>query len=193
LFSAACGSAREIADLFEAKPEHPFEVTLLDQDAGAIAHAVSRIEKAASGPHQSVQGLVRPVRALVRGGLLANERFDVVYASGLYDYLPRSFAKELTLSFSRILDREGLLVIGNYGREVQTAERFFIEYAQDWHLIYRTRQDMLDLVSDTDLDAVEVTADDATGTILFLHARRAATTDDRVSDDLRRGAVICPR
>ena len=111
---------------------------------------------------------VKPVRrvALVEASvrtLLAEEpleRFDLVYAVGLYDHLPQGFAAKLTRALFERLAPGGELVIDNFmpsNPNIGAMEAF-----QDWWLTYRTQAELEAL-----LDGIEPSR----------QARRAFLTD----------------
>lgn len=75
-------------------------------------------------------------------------RFDLVYASGLYDYLHLRVARRLTSSLYSLVNRGGTLLIANVIPGIPDAA--YMEAFMDWHLIYRSLDELLNLVSDLD-------------------------------------------
>ena len=69
--------------------------------------------------------------------------FDCIYNTGLYDYLPDSTAQRLTENLFDCLRPQGRLVIANFLPEVRDVG--YMEMFMDWHLVYRTRSQMLAL------------------------------------------------
>jgi len=71
--------------------------------------------------------------------------FDLVYAAGLYDYLPTSVTQKLTRALFDALQPGGSLLIGNFLPDIATAG--FMEAVMDWWLIYRSQAELLQLTA----------------------------------------------
>lgn len=82
--------------------------------------------------------------------MLANReqlgRFDLVYSTGLYDYLPENIARRLTTGMFQMLRPGGTLIVGNFLPDVRDIG--FMETYMDWQLIYRDRRQMLELTAE---------------------------------------------
>jgi extracellular factor (EF) 3-hydroxypalmitic acid methyl ester biosynthesis protein len=81
---------------------------------------------------------------------LQEKDYDLVYTAGLYDYI-KTFAHDhtkgsvaMTKNLFRLVKPEGSLIIGNFSPDNPKDVRFVMEYICNWHLIYRTKQEMLD-------------------------------------------------
>lgn len=81
---------------------------------------------------------------------LQKENYDLVYSAGLYDYI-KTFSADntkgtiaLTENLFNLVKPGGSLIIGNFSPVNPRNLRFMMEFINDWHLIYRTKQDMLD-------------------------------------------------
>jgi len=101
-------------------------------------------------------------------GRLELGRFDLIYAPGLYDYLPEKVARRLTTSLVSRLTKGGELVIGNF---VHCPEAAYMEAIMDWHLVYRTEEELLSL-ADEIRDAVMRIWTDQAGLIGYLALSR---------------------
>jgi len=73
---------------------------------------------------------------------LANQRFDLIYSAGLYDYLHDKGARRLTKNLFDLLNPGGTLIIGNFSPNNPPDVRFAMEYLYDWMLIYRDESEM---------------------------------------------------
>jgi len=113
---------------------------------------------AAEYGHLGVRTQHGSVRDIITGAV-AFAGFDLVYATGLYDYvLPRT-ARRLTEALLAAVVPGGRLVLANY--MPGTAGVAYIESFMDWHLVYRT-EDELTQLHDTSghlIDAVDLVAD----------------------------------
>lgn len=76
---------------------------------------------------------------------LAEQRFDLIYSAGLYDYLRDGGAKKLTKNLFGLLNPAGTLIIGNFSPANPPDLRFPMEYLYDWVLIYRDESEMYGL------------------------------------------------
>ncbi len=75
---------------------------------------------------------------LHHGGALAGIRdqdLDLVYAAGLYDYLPDSIAQALTARMFAMLKPGGRCYLVNFAPE--TYDIAYMDSYMDWQLIYR--------------------------------------------------------
>jgi extracellular factor (EF) 3-hydroxypalmitic acid methyl ester biosynthesis protein len=182
ILALAAGAAIEVRRfLDETGPlRRPVEVILLDQDRGAHETAHRHLTRALLERHRgtlpvtvkclhfSVRQLLKPQtpedRAIVSEALAD---LDLVYSSGLYDYLPERVAAALTQRLHSRLRAGGRLLLGNL---VETPDSTWImDYVWGWPLLYRTDETMLRLAEGLtpEPERVGITRD-ATGRCLFL-------------------------
>jgi extracellular factor (EF) 3-hydroxypalmitic acid methyl ester biosynthesis protein len=127
VLSVACGHLRELSSI---KPNgNPLfsEFIAFDQDAISLKTVEQQWSRLG----------VRPVLGGVKH-LFTNDigRFDLIYAAGLYDYLPTSTAKTLTARLFALLKPRGILLIANFLPDIW--ESGYMEAAMDWWLLQRT-------------------------------------------------------
>ena len=135
ILSVASGHCRELEGSLLASEDCSGEFLALDQDASCCERIAADYPRA---------GLVRSetcnVRTLVRGDNTGLGTFDLIYAAGLYDYLPDPFATQLTAALVARLRPGGRLLIGNF---VPTSSgRGYLSLLMDWHLNYRCESDL---------------------------------------------------
>ncbi len=82
----------------------------------------------------------------VSNGLLKGQQFDLIYAAGLYDYLPTPFARKLTSLLFNRLAQGGVFFCANFLPGIRGSG--YMESFMGWNLIYRTEIDMLELIED---------------------------------------------
>jgi extracellular factor (EF) 3-hydroxypalmitic acid methyl ester biosynthesis protein len=163
----ACGAAPELAAVHRRLPFQ--SVTLLDQDADALAAAVLALGTVDATP---IQQVCCPVREIISRRHRLDSGRDVIYSMGLYDYLPARTAVALTDRLWASVAPGGLLAIGNFAAG-NHADRHLLEAALDWYLVYRTRGELLRLVQGLpDLAEAHVETD-PTGCLHMLVAHRA--------------------
>jgi hypothetical protein len=93
----------------------------------------------------------------------------LIYSAGLLDYLPTPVASALIVHLTSLLKRDGILLVGNAA--VAHGIRWVPDFVLDWHMIYRTRGEMLDLVKDLRGVNVGIEVDDS-GAWNFLVVRK---------------------
>jgi 2-polyprenyl-3-methyl-5-hydroxy-6-metoxy-1,4-benzoquinol methylase len=96
---------------------------------------------------QGIKTLAGTVRQLLAGTLWPGE-FDLVYSTALYSHLPQDTGQRLTTCLFQMLRPGGRLVIANPSSEMP--ERGYMESFMDWHLICRSRSQVLGLASGID-------------------------------------------
>lgn len=149
LLSIAAGSAQELFELLGEVEDLPvpLEVVLFEQDKNALTHSWRRLKSVVDArfPQQvRLTFLHDSIKRLLRDANLFGEfgKFDLIYSCGLFDYLAERTAVVLTRNLARSAHPGGQLLIANM---VDHPTRWFQEHHLDWHLIYRTRDELLDI------------------------------------------------
>jgi extracellular factor (EF) 3-hydroxypalmitic acid methyl ester biosynthesis protein len=147
--SIAAGPAQELVELFEELRvlPVPLEVVLFEQDKSALAHAWRRlaplVEARFPGQvrltflHDSIKRLLRNPKLFSPYG-----EFDLVYSAGLLDYLQQHTAVALVRNLSTSVAPGGKLLVANM---VDHPARWYLEVPLEWPLVYRTRDELLDV------------------------------------------------
>jgi extracellular factor (EF) 3-hydroxypalmitic acid methyl ester biosynthesis protein len=121
------------------------EVDLLDQDEQALLATQRQMRRLLSlYPNQSItfRYLNKAIKNVIARGTDRQE-YDLIYSSGLFDYLSDAAS---TLAASRLFDSVkagGRLIIGNFN--VGNPNQLVMDYALDWPLIYRSKEDLFEL------------------------------------------------
>ena len=149
VLSIGAGPAQELHELFQEIDEMPasLEVVLFEQDKNALAHAFRRLTPSVEARfprnvrllflHDSIK------RLLQDGSLFAPfGKFDLIYSAGLLDYLQRRTAVVLTRHLAGAAAPGGQLMVANM---VDHASRMLLQIHLDWALVYRTREELLDI------------------------------------------------
>jgi O-methyltransferase involved in polyketide biosynthesis len=138
----------------------------LDVDKLAVAHV-------ASAAHSDC---VVPIHASVRDLLsqaVGWSDLNLVYASGLYDYLTQRTATRLTARLFAMLAPGGRLAAANFAPDPPNVG--YTEACMDWWLVYRSEADMMALADEVpanEVESAEVLTGDA-GIIQWLTLRKA--------------------
>ncbi len=145
--SIAAGPAYEIAELLRELNvcEAQVEIVLFDQDRTALEVAHGRIGRALTRwpnirviyRHDSIKRLLKDPTMLRDAG-----PFDMLFCSGLFDYLRFSTAVTLCQTFYGLLAPGGHAWVGNMSDHPNPC-RWIMEQHMDWFLTYRERDEML--------------------------------------------------
>jgi extracellular factor (EF) 3-hydroxypalmitic acid methyl ester biosynthesis protein len=92
-----------------------------------------------------VETVPAPFSHLITGRVKLDQ-FDLVYSTGLFDYLNVATGRRLVRTLFDMLKPGGQLVVANFMPGIRDIG--FMEAFMDWRLIYRTRHDMADLTAD---------------------------------------------
>lgn len=147
--SIAAGPAQEIFELLrDTAPEgQHMEIVLFDQDVQALSFAQSRVQpqvEARWKPWCKVTYLHDSIKRLLHDPTLFNGfgPFDLIFCTGLFDYLKVPTAARLTQTFWTNLAEGGSAYIGNM--HPSNPCRWFLEHHLEWVLTYRTHDEMLE-------------------------------------------------
>ncbi|MGQ0622019.1 MAG: class I SAM-dependent methyltransferase [Panacagrimonas sp.] len=128
----ACGGGRYLADaLHRVAPElrDRIDFVLCDQDSAALAYACS----VTFTPSANVIAHCTPIKHLPK--LIQGSQFDVIVASGLFDYFDRDYSVQMLTHLRQNLSPSGVLAFTNYTPE--DASRVAKEWVADWSLILK--------------------------------------------------------
>lgn len=172
--SVACGPAYELHDIFTGREDADFfHCTLLDQDSEAIGEAADNIRQIEekTGCKINVTYHKDSVRTMVRTKNIADKwgRFNYIYTMGLFDYLTPPVAKAVIEKLYSLLEPGGKIFVGNY--HFNNRSRWFMEYWHDWVLYYRSEDEFISLLRDTDASDIKIIFED-TGSQMFLSATK---------------------
>jgi len=146
-----CGPAREVSSFVSQNRNWPGKIiwTLIDQEEEAlsVAYRESRSEISRWGAHGQLNLLNLSFAQMLCEGLPIREPGSqhFIFATGLFDYIREKRAQTLILSLYDLLADGGLLTIGN---AIAPNQLFWAtEFLVDWTLLFRTRDEMLNLAA----------------------------------------------
>lgn len=108
-----------------------------------------------------VETVAAPFSHLITGRVQLGG-FDLVYSTGLFDYLNVNTGRRLVRTLFDMLNPRGQLVVANFMPGIPDVG--FMEAFMDWRLIYRTRHDMVSLTADieeTEISDLSVFAEES--------------------------------
>ncbi len=106
-------------------------------------------------------------------GRLAIGTFDLIYSTGLYDYLNKKTAQKLSFHLFSMLRSGGKLVLANFLPTIP--DTGYMEACMDWFLVYRNRIEMMaltELIPQNEIRDIHVTVEENQN-IIFLEVTRA--------------------
>ena len=176
IYSVACGPAREVEEFIA---EHPLadksHFRLLDFNEETLRYTENRLEQVRRKyERRSRTTLVKnSVQQLLKDnarGASATPTYDLIYCSGLYDYLSDQICQALNTYLYRLLRPGGLLVVGNFAPN--TPRRHFMEHLAEWFLVYRDSQHLAALApAQASADGCTVLSE-FSGSNIFLEVRK---------------------
>jgi len=150
IMDLACGPCRELKELmamvsFSSKR---VQIDCLDQDQRALDYAKSLLLG-----YTSIVTFVR--ENVLRIALMKNielniqDRYDLIYSTGLFDYLDQRAAVRLVANLKKILKAKGMLVISDVRDKYQNPSVHFMEWVGDWNLVYRSDDEFIRIFFDS--------------------------------------------
>lgn len=175
VMSIGCGPAFEIGALLSLNPRFGgrLHVTLVDQDARAIAHCKETFRQyECTGVKidyhsERLRTFLSPTaeRKFTR-------RYQLIYSAGLFDYFDdRVFCKVAEVLYGSLLAESGTLMIGNVAEH--NPSRWVMEYFTKWFLQHRSAEQLKKLAGAFAPTARDIVVDaEPSGVNLFLKVRK---------------------
>jgi hypothetical protein len=138
ILAIAAGHLREANRSAALRNKHLKRWVALDQDPQSVGLIARDFRGTAV---EALDGSVRTV--LTRGHKLG--KFDLIYASGLYDYLAHNVAVKLTKTCMKMLKPNGTFLFANYAEGNPDAG--YRETFMDWVLLLRSEADMWSIIN----------------------------------------------
>jgi extracellular factor (EF) 3-hydroxypalmitic acid methyl ester biosynthesis protein len=176
IYNIACGPAREAADFVANESlADGAQFHLLDFNAETLDYASAKMEEARKTHNRrtTVSLVKKSVSQMLKANVksvAAEQRHDLIYCSGLYDYLNDRVVKMLNSYLYDQLQPGGLLVVGNFAPNLPV--RNFIEHFLEWFLIYRNARQLAALAPEQASPADCRVVAEPTGTNVFLEVRK---------------------
>jgi extracellular factor (EF) 3-hydroxypalmitic acid methyl ester biosynthesis protein len=161
VLSVACGHLREAESSDAIKGNTIHEFIAIDQDEKSL-----RVVDETYGKY-GINTIKTSILDILRGKFKA-DGFDLIYASGIYDYLNKKIASKLTCRLFKLLANGGKLLITNFVPGIK--EWGYMESYMAWQLIYRDEKDMVEITQDIpreQMDRLEICTEEQNN-IIFL-------------------------
>jgi chemotaxis methyl-accepting protein methylase len=132
---------KEFAQLKDKCIGKTIEFTSIDQDEESLKHAqhellcLNRIVRS----NCNFRFMNLAIKNIINQGLPEDD-FDLVYTAGLFDYFTDPVAQLAAKKLFDGLNNDGNLIIGNFS--MNNPSRPFLEMVLEWHLLYRSPDDL---------------------------------------------------
>ena len=136
ILSIAAGHLREAILSSAVKRRRIGRYIALDSDSDSL------VEVERSYSCYGVESVHASIRHLLAQRVRLGQ-FDLVYSTGLFDYLQQRAAQRLTWTMFQMLRPGGRLLVANFLPGIRDVG--YMETYMSWRLVYRTRQEMLDV------------------------------------------------
>jgi 2-polyprenyl-3-methyl-5-hydroxy-6-metoxy-1,4-benzoquinol methylase len=146
ILSVGSGSARELIELLrERSIKNSFSFDCLDFEKEAVACVKKDLEAIDDDGKKllNISYINKSLIEVVKQGVSGlNKKYDLVYSSGLFDYLTDRIAEKMLRNLFGLVKEGGELIITNASHE-NSYERMYYEMLGEWELIYRNPDNLL--------------------------------------------------
>jgi len=152
VLSVGSGPTRELLELVrEAKIVKPLYFDCLDFEKRALDYVENELQKIESKKksYLHIEFINKNILDLIKDREVENSlnKYDLVYASGLFDYLFTRTAKKVIENLYRLLNKRGVLIVTNAKKENAT-HRAYYEMLGEWYFHHRTKRELLNWAKD---------------------------------------------
>jgi extracellular factor (EF) 3-hydroxypalmitic acid methyl ester biosynthesis protein len=176
IFCIACGPAWEAVDFIANHPlADKAHFNLLDFNEETLRYTSQKMDEVRQQHHRKTQVklIKNSVQNLLRArgrNPAANGAYDLIYCSGLYDYLSDSVCRALNSHLYDLLAPGGLMVVGNFA--TCTPGQNLMEHLMEWFLIYRDDRQLAGLAPEQATREDCVVRSEPSGANFFLEIRK---------------------
>lgn len=169
ILDIACGSSREVKEsLLDIKTKSFIVFGLLDWDDEALRFS-QEVLMPIVPRNVSLRFIKEKADDILKKGKIAQiyDKQNLVYSSGLLDYLPDKEAKELIKASFGLLEAGGKLILTHKNRE-KTFPAIPADWFCDWHFMQRNKEEVTKLFYDSGISKFSLhTESDDFGYVLY--------------------------
>ena len=166
ILAVAAGHLREAMLTTAVRRRRFGRYVALDVDAESL----KEVDRAYG--HYGIETAPAPFISLIKNQLQIG-KFDLVYSTGLFDYLSDNVGRRLVSTLFQMLNPGGQLIVANFMPGIRNIG--YMESFMDWNLIYRTRHDMVKLtteIKESEIRDLSLFAEDSRNIIFFRLTKR---------------------
>lgn len=160
MVSIGCGPARELEPVLDrSDPKLKWRMALVDQEPLALEHALG-LARRLGGGRLEAQALNISFKEMLNPSPLAESFMekDLIYSSGMVDYLNPLLAQRFVKRLYQFVKPGGRVIIGNVNN-LPTGMIWSSEYAVDWSLYFRSREEMIAMANEAQGAKVSIRSD----------------------------------
>lgn len=149
IMDLASGPCRELHELFKGELQNCPDVTFdcYDQDENAWNYAKSLLQEDVQRVNFFKENVVRiALKKNIEAQM--SQRYDLIYSTGLFDYLDKRIATRLVENLRKLLKPEGILAISDVREKYKNPSVHFMEWVGDWNLVYRPDEEFRQIFID---------------------------------------------
>jgi len=137
----ACGPSRELRELLQEKKINPSKVSVdcIDHDPRALKFSKSFCKKMPSFRFKKMNAVRLALMKNVRKAF--DSRYDLIYCTGLFDYLDERVSVRLLKNLKALLLPGGTLAVSDVQDKFSNPSLPFMELVGLWDLTYRDPED----------------------------------------------------
>lgn len=148
ILDLGCGPCRDVLETFQASSNGKnLHFHCIDHEVEAIQYASKLLR------HTEAQNNIRLEQANVLR-FRSNQKYDLIWSAGLFDYLEDGMASLLLKKLWRFLKDDGQIIFGNFSPSNPT--KTGMDLALHWKLIHRSAYDLIQLCRDAKLPFKEI-------------------------------------
>jgi len=179
IFSLGCGPAGEVKNfLLQEELSNKARFTLLDFNEETLQHAAQVLEEAKRQYRRSteIEMVKKSVHQMLKesGKQVADQKYDLIYCAGLFDYLSDRVCKRLMNILYDMLAPGGLLLATNV--HASNPNRNSMDFFLEWHLVHRNRAELERLRPDRAPEGSFRGEQEFTGVNVFIEVRKPGET-----------------
>ena len=169
IMDLASGPARGIRELLDADTEKLISRVAFDcydLDTNAIGYAKRLLNNAPNVTFLQKNAIRIALTKDIRSEIPIE--YDLIYSAGLFDYLDARVAVRLISNLKRLLKKDGIMVIANFGDKATNTSAGLMEWVTEWYLIYRSEAEFRKIFLDAGVPADNLTiVSEQGGVILY--------------------------
>jgi len=179
ILNLACGPCRDILELlsYDMIDVKNIEFDCIDNDEHALEYAKTLL-KAYTNINFIRENILR-LAAVKNITTKIKHKYDIIYSTGLFDYLPDKIAMKLIENMRILLKHKGMLVISTVRNKYSNPSVHYMEWAGDWNLIYRDDDEFRKLFLDAGFKNDELKIQyEQQGIMVYILARSMHNSSD---------------
>jgi SAM-dependent methyltransferase len=149
IMDLASGPCRELQELLrgDLKDRPGVSFDCYDQDENAWNYAKGLLQECAPRVRFVKENVVRiALRKNIEEQM--PQKYDLIYSTGLFDYLDKRIATRLVENLRKMLKPGGALAISDVREKYKNPSVHFMEWVGEWNLVYRPDEEFRQIFTD---------------------------------------------